>query len=322
MSIAETLAIKIEELFKSYQQVKALNRINLRIEKGKIFGLLGPNGSGKTTLIRTIIGSLIPDSGKIEIIGLNPVKDKMQLRKHLGYMPQLSAVYEELSAFDNIYFFGSLHKVENLSKKVEEILAFTELSDRAKDPVNTYSGGMKKRVSLACALIHNPDLLLLDEPTAAVDPHIKIQSWELFRKLTSKGVTIVVSTHLMDEAMRCDQLCILNKGEVVVVDTPQKILALGQTKMSIEKNGIKEIKTISSAPKDFIKQLHSLGLNNMIDGIELYPDTIEDIMLRLVDENSKKENTVDKLISEWNKCSSKEIIEKFNSSKYNFQNYK
>ncbi len=290
MSIAETLAIKIEELFKSYQQVKALNRINLRIEKGKIFGLLGPNGSGKTTLIRTIIGSLIPDSGEIEIMGLNPVKDKMQLRKHIGYMPQLSAVYEELSAFDNIYFFGSLHKVENLSKKVEEILAFTELSDRAKDPVNTYSGGMKKRVSLACALIHNPDLLLLDEPTAAVDPHIKIQSWELFRKLTSQGVTIVVSTHLMDEAMRCDQLCILNKGEVVVVDTPQKILALGQTKMSIEKNGIKEIKTISSAPKDFIKQLHSLGLNNMIDGIELYPDTIEDIMLRLVDENSKKEN--------------------------------
>ena len=249
MSIAETLAIKIEELFKSYQQVKALNRINLRIEKGKIFGLLGPNGSGKTTLIRTIIGSLIPDSGEIEIMGLNPVKDKMQLRKHIGYMPQLSAVYE-----------------------------------------NTYSGGMKKRVSLACALIHNPDLLLLDEPTAAVDPHIKIQSWELFRKLTSQGVTIVVSTHLMDEAMRCDQLCILNKGEVVVVDTPQKILALGQTKMSIEKNGIKEIKTISSAPKDFIKQLHSLGLNNMIDGIELYPDTIEDIMLRLVDENSKKEN--------------------------------
>ena len=251
MSIAETLAIKIEELFKSYQQVKALNRINLRIEKGKIFGLLGPNGSGKATLIRTIIGSLIPDSGEIEIMGLNPVKDKMQLRKHIGYMPQLSAVYEELSAFDNIYFFGSLHKVENLSKKVEEILAFTELSDRAKDPVNTYSGGMKKRVSLACALIHNPDLLLLDEPTAAVDPHIKIQSWELFRKLTSQGVTIVVSTHLMDEAMRCDQLCILNKGEVVVVDTPQKILALGQTKMSIEKNGIKEIKTISSAPKDF-----------------------------------------------------------------------
>ena len=175
MSLAETFAIKIEELVKSYQQVKALNRINLRIEKGKIFGLLGPNGSGKTTLIRTIIGSLIPDSGKIEIIGLNPVKDKMQLRKHLGYMPQLSAVYEELSAFDNIYFFGSLHKVENLSKKVEEILAFTELTDRAKDPVNTYSGGMKKRVSLACALIHDPNLLLLDEPTAAVDPHIKIQ---------------------------------------------------------------------------------------------------------------------------------------------------
>lgn len=290
MSLAVTFAIKIEELVKSYQQVKALNRINLRIEKGKIFGLLGPNGSGKTTLIRTIIGSLIPDSGKIEIIGLNPVKDKMQLRKHLGYMPQLSAVYEELSAFDNIYFFGSLHKVENLSKKVEEILAFTELTDRAKDTVNTYSGGMKKRVSLACALIHDPNLLLLDEPTAAVDPHIKIQSWELFRKLTLQGVTIVVSTHLMDEAMRCDQLCILNKGEVVVVDTPQKILALGQTKMSIEKNGIKEIKTISSAPKDFIKQLHSLGLNNMIDGIELYPDTIEDIMLRLVDENSKKEN--------------------------------
>ncbi len=283
-------AINIEELVKSYYHVKALNRVNLQIEKGKIFGLLGPNGSGKTTLIRSIIGSLIPDSGKIEVMGLHPMKDKMQLRKQIGYMPQLSAVYEELSAIDNITFFGSLQKVENLSKKVDEILAFTELTHRAKDPVSTYSGGMKKRVSLACAMIHNPDLLILDEPTAAVDPHIKIQSWELFRKLTTQGVTIVVSTHLMDEAMRCDQLCILNKGEIVVVDTPQKILALGRTKMSVERNGRKEIKTISSAPEDFAKELQSMGLNNSIDAIELYPDTIEDIMLRLVDQNSKSED--------------------------------
>ena len=283
-------AINIEELVKSYYHVKALNRVNLQIEKGKIFGLLGPNGSGKTTLIRSIIGSLIPDSGKIEVMGLHPMKDKMQLRKQIGYMPQLSAVYEELSAIDNITFFGSLQKVENLSKKVDEILAFTELTHRAKDPVSTYSGGMKKRVSLACAMIHNPDLLILDEPTAAVDPHIKIQSWELFRKLTTQGVTIVVSTHLMDEAMRCDQLCILNKGEIVVVDTPQKILALGRTKMSVERNGRKEIKTISSAPEDFAKELQSMGLNNSIDAIELYPDTIEDIMLRLVDQNSNTAN--------------------------------
>ncbi len=284
--MSSPFAIVVKEISRSYGEIKALNKISLDIPEGKIFGLLGPNGSGKTTLIRSLIGSLEPDSGLLTVLGKNPIKDRFELRKHIGYMPQLSAVYEELSARDNIRFFGELQEVEDLENKVQSILEFTELTHRAEDPVRTYSGGMKKRVSLACAMIHEPKLLFLDEPTAAVDPHLKIQSWELFRKLAENGTTIVVSTHLMDEAFRCDQLCILNRGELIAMDTPKGILEKGRTTLSFKRNGKEEQQEISSEPTALAQTLKSFGLEADIHSIELYPDTIEDIVLRMVDKNT------------------------------------
>ena len=289
MSASTSYAVTVNGLCKSYGPIKALNGISLNIEAGRIFGLLGPNGSGKTTLIRSLIGSLRPNEGQIRVLGLDPLKDKSALRQWIGYMPQLPAVYEDLSARDNILFFGEILNVKDIRRKTERMLHFTELSHRADDPVSTYSGGMKKRVSLACAMLHEPRALLLDEPTAAVDPHIKIQSWELFRKLADSGVTMVISTHLMDEAMRCDQLCIMNRGEVVITDTPRNILSRGRTLMRHVQSGRPLEKTISSDPSALAQELHQHGLDKNISSIDLYPDTIEDIMLRIVDDAKSTE---------------------------------
>ena len=148
-----------------------------------------------------------------------------------------------LSARENIRFFGNIQQVENLSHKVAHILEFTELSTRADDPVYTFSGGMQKRVSLACALIHNPRILFLDEPTAAVDPHLRIKMWHLFRRLASEGVTLFVSTHLMDEALMCDQLALIYQGSVLACDTPAKILSVVTLILSSSAN-----KKLLSAP--------------------------------------------------------------------------
>lgn len=285
--MSSPLAIVIKDISRSYGEIKALNNISLNIPTGKIFGLLGPNGSGKTTLIRSIIGSLKPDSGLLTVLNKDPILERFTLRKHIGYMPQLAATYDELSARDNIRFFGELQGVDDLENKVQSILEFTELAHRAEYPVRTFSGGMKKRVSLACAMIHEPKLLILDEPTAAVDPHLKIQSWELFRKLADQGVTIVVSTHLMDEALRCDQLCILNRGELIAMDTPKGILEKGRTTIAMTQNGKQVQKEISSEPTALAETLKHYGLSSEIQSIDLYPDSIEDIVLRMVD-NIKK----------------------------------
>jgi ABC-2 type transport system ATP-binding protein len=212
-------AIEIVNLSKNYGKICALNNMCLDVPEGTIYGLVGPNGSGKTTLIKALVGSLLPNSGFAKVLGLDPVKDKWKLRRQIGYMPQSPALYDDLSARKNIMFFGKAQNVPDLQMKVDEILSFAELTSRADDAVRTFSGGMKKRVSLCCALINNPRIIFLDEPTAAVDPHLKMQSWILFRKLAKNGVTIFVSTHQMDEAMLCDKVTILRNGEILAVDT-------------------------------------------------------------------------------------------------------
>jgi ABC-2 type transport system ATP-binding protein len=172
-------AIEINNLSKNYGKLKAIKNMDLVVPKGSIYGLVGPNGAGKTTLIKVLVGSLRPSTGLTKVLGLDPLKDKWKLRRKIGYMPQSAALYDDLTARDNIMFFGKAQDVPDLKKKTEEILSFAELNSRADDRVGTFSGGMKKRVSLCCALIHTPEIIFLDEPTAAVDPHLKVQSWIL-----------------------------------------------------------------------------------------------------------------------------------------------
>ncbi len=278
-------AIEIKDLTKKYGQILALKSITLNVPVGTIYGLIGPNGAGKTTLIKALVGAVKPSSGHLNVLGMNPINDKWALRQKIGYMPQSAALYEDLSAKQNILFFGKAQKIENLNQKTDEVLQFVELTDRANDLVRNFSGGMKKRVSLCCALIHSPEILFLDEPTAAIDPHLKLQSWNLFRKLANSGVTLFISTHLMDEAMHCDKVTILMNGEIIAVDTPQKIIESGKTVLTIKDNGVITTRTIASTPEGLANELLKLGLRASITEISATPDTIENIVLNIIKKN-------------------------------------
>jgi len=283
-------AIEIVNLSKNYGKIRALNHMSLDVPEGTIYGLVGPNGSGKTTLIKALVGSVRPNMGSVKVLGLDPLKDKWKLRKQIGYMPQSPALYDDLSARDNILFFGKAQNVPDLQNKVDEILSFAELTSRANDLVRIFSGGMKKRVSLCCALIHNPRIIFLDEPTAAVDPHLKMQSWILFRKLAQRGVTIFISTHQMDEAMLCDKVTILRNGEILAVDTPQNILKRGKTTLKIYKGDEEKTSVIDSTATSLAEELQKFGLGKNISSVELYSENIEDIILAMVHDKEKEGN--------------------------------
>ena len=283
----EMNAISITGLVKSYGKVAALQGIDLTVPQGMIYGIVGPNGAGKTTLIKTLVGVARPTSGIARVLELDPQNDKWALRKQIGYMPQDAALYETLSARDNITFLGKAQSVEDLDQKVDEVIAFTELASRARDPIHTFSGGMKKRVSLACALIHQPKVLFLDEPTAAVDPQLRARSWALFRKLAKNGTTLFISTHLMDEALLCDQVTILNQGKVILVDSPQNIMQRGKTRLSVTStNGSSEIE-FESTPEAMAQKLHEFGLPNDISSIKIGSSTLEEIVLEIIRDDSK-----------------------------------
>ncbi len=277
-----TNAVEIDSLSKDYGKIRALDNIVLNVPEGSIYGLVGPNGAGKTTLIKTLVGTLKPTKGQIRVLGLDPLQNKWELRRQIGYMPQTPALYDDLSAKKNIIFFGEAQNVSDLEKKTDDILAFAELTSRANDLVKTFSGGMKKRVSLCCALIHQPKIVFLDEPTAAIDPHLKIQSWNLFRRLAKTGVTLFISTHLMDEALLCDRVTILGNGQIIALDTPQKILERGKTVFKFYEKGEMKQSVIDSTPESLAKELHKLGLNKNITSISFHPSNIESIVLDII----------------------------------------
>ena len=280
-------AISITALVKSYGKVTALQGIDLAVPQGMIYGVVGPNGAGKTTLIKTLVGVARPTSGTARVLELDPLNDKWALRKQIGYMPQDAALYETLSARDNITFLGKAQSVKDLDQKVDEVIAFTELVSRARDPIHTFSGGMKRRVSLACALIHQPKVLFLDEPTAAVDPQLRARSWALFRKLAKNGTTLFISTHLMDEALLCDRVTILNQGRVILVDSPQNIMQRGKTRLSVTSpNGSSETE-FESTPEAMAQKLHEFGLPNDISSIKIGSSTLEEIVLEIIRDDSK-----------------------------------
>lgn len=284
-------AIEIENLIVNYGKLRALNCINLHVPEGSIYGMVGPNGAGKTTLIKALVGSLRPTSGFTKVLGLDPLKDKWKLRQQIGYMPQSPALYDDLSARNNILFFGSAQDVPDLKKETDEILSFAQLTSRANDKVGTFSGGMKKRVSLCCALIHNPKIIFLDEPTASIDPYLKMQMWVLFRKLAQSGVTIFISTNLMDEAMFCDKVTILRNGEILAVDSPQKILQQGKTKLKIMVNNEEQLSIIDSTGKNIADELKKFGLENNVLSVELHSDNIEDIILSIIRKKQEEEES-------------------------------
>jgi ABC-2 type transport system ATP-binding protein len=222
--VSETYAVEVDGVAKSFGAFKALNGITIRVRQGEIYGLLGPNGAGKTTLIRLITGLLAAHAGTVTVLGQR-MPDVGVLR-HIGYMTQQAALYPSLSVEENVRFFAAINGAE---EGVKDALELVQLYDRRGSVVSTLSGGMRQRCSLACALVHRPELLLLDEPTVGVDPELRVQFWEDFRRMAASGTTIIVSSHVMDEADRCQRLGLIQYGRLIDEGTPSEIRAKAGT---------------------------------------------------------------------------------------------
>jgi ABC-2 type transport system ATP-binding protein len=211
------VAVQARGVRKHFGDIDALAGLELEIRVGEIYGLLGPNGSGKTTFIRCLAGLLRPDAGTLVVLGRSPREAVAAGR--IGYMTQAAAVYADLSVQENLDFFARLEGLEDAATRIDEVLRTVELEDRRRSIVSQLSGGMRTRMSLAAALLHRPDLLLLDEPTVGVDPVLRHEFWTYFRSLADSGVTLLVSSHVMDEASRCDRLGLIRAGRILAEGT-------------------------------------------------------------------------------------------------------
>ncbi|MEA2645691.1 MAG: type transport system ATP-binding protein [Chloroflexota bacterium] len=209
-----TPAIELTDVTKSFKSLRALDGASLAVDPGEIYGLLGPNGSGKSTLIRMIVGLVRADSGRVRVLGRQ--MPDMSVLAEVGYMTQQAALYPDLSIVENVRFFAALWGRED---GVDAALEVVDLGSRRDSTVATLSGGMRTRASLACAIVHQPKLLLLDEPTVGIDPQLRAQVWDSLAEMAKAGTTILVSSHVMDEAERCQRLALIRAGKVLAEGT-------------------------------------------------------------------------------------------------------
>lgn len=223
--MAEEQVIRAEGLRKRFGKYVALDDLSFSVPQGQLYGLVGPNGAGKTTLIRTLCGLLRPDGGETHLLGWR--MPNTRVRSQLGYMPQDFAVYDDLNVLQNLEFFGALYSLRRaqVRARANELLDLVQLSDRKKQRVGTLSGGMRRRVSLAISLLHKPRLAFLDEPTAGVDPKLRRSFWDYFNLLAEQDVTLVVTTHLVEEAQRCHVVGFLMAGRLMTQGAPSDILS-------------------------------------------------------------------------------------------------
>jgi len=225
--MSEMIAVK--EISKSFGEVRAVKGISFSVEQGEIFGFLGPNGAGKTTTISMLSGLLRPDSGSITIDGMDMNSSGREIRRIMGVIPQEIALYEELSGRDNLIFWGGLYGMAGgeLRDRVDRALELVDLTDRAKDAVRTYSGGMKRRINLCAGLVHDPKVILLDEPTLGIDPQARIRILDVVKDLASEGKTVIYTTHYLEEAEQlCDRIAIIDEGTVHASGTLAELVEL------------------------------------------------------------------------------------------------
>lgn len=219
-------AIECRTLTKKFNGFTAVDNLNLQVRKGEIFGFIGPNGAGKTTAIRMICGVLSPSTGTAIIDGIDVVKNPEEVKQRIGYMAQNFILYGDLTAYENLDFYGTIYGLSQSQRKqrIKELLNLTQLQDFENYLANELSGGMRNRLSLANALLHDPEILILDEPTAGIDPPLRRTFWRFFRELNAKGTTILVTTHYLDEAEHCDRLGLISNGKLIAEGTPTEIV--------------------------------------------------------------------------------------------------
>lgn len=222
-------SISINDVTKNYGSICALDNVSFEVEKGELFGLIGPDGAGKTTLFRILTTLLVPDSGTVTVEGLDAIKDYKRIRSIVGYMPGRFSLYQDLSVEENLEFFASIFGVD--VKDNYDIIApiYSQIEPFAKRRAGKLSGGMKQKLALSCALIHRPQVLFLDEPTTGVDAVSRSEFWDMLAGLKQYGISILVSTPYMDEAGRCDRIALINEGKVLKIDTPENIKDKGAT---------------------------------------------------------------------------------------------
>ncbi len=228
--------ITVSNLSKYYEDVQALKGISFEIKQGEFFGLLGPNGAGKTTTISIMSTILQPNSGSVTIAGFDLQKDPTACKKNIGVVPQEIALYNELSAYDNLLFWGSLYDVQKneLKAAIDKTLKLFGLYDRRNDKIKTYSGGMKRRINIASALLHRPKVLFMDEPTVGIDPQSRNLIFEVLEKLHKEGMTMVYTTHYMEEAERfCDRIGIIDNGKIIAQGTLEELKSVNNMKETI-----------------------------------------------------------------------------------------
>jgi ABC-2 type transport system ATP-binding protein len=307
-------AIEIRNMTKIFGDFTAVNNVSFSVKKGDVFGFLGPNGSGKTTVIRMIMGLITPTSGKGKVLGFDVSTENEKIRSHIGYMSQKFSLYEDLTVEENLDFYAGVYNVpkDKIKVKKKEILEMADLVGKESMITSNLSGGWKQRLALGCSIIHDPEILLLDEPTGGVDPIARRQFWDVIYDLSKKGVTILVTTHYMDEAEHCNSIGFLYYGNILSLDTPNVM------KEKIIDGDIVEVKTDKTLrtiellkTKDNIKDasvygagIHvmtesNLNLNEVreflvennveVHSIKNVKTTLEDVFVFLVVENSKIE---------------------------------
>ena len=220
-----TLAIDVHDLSKSFGTVQAVDHVSIRIEQGHITGFLGPNGSGKTTTLRMLCGLLTPDSGSGQVLGLDFPREAEAIKRQTGYMTQRFSLYEDLTIEENLTFIARVYGLDGIASRVDETLEKLGLQHRRKQLAGQLSGGWKQRLALAASVMHEPRLLLLDEPTAGVDPQARRDFWDEIHRLADDGMTVLVSTHYMDEAERCHEIAYIFNGQLIARGTGDELIA-------------------------------------------------------------------------------------------------
>lgn len=218
--------IDLEDISKCFGKHQAVKNVTLKVERGKIYGLLGPNGAGKSTTIRMICGVLKPSGGNAFIDGMDVYKDAERIKSRIGYMSQKFSLYDDLTVMENLKFYASLYSIygKERNERIGQLIDMAGIRGRENQLAGQLSGGWKQRLALSCALIHKPSLLILDEPTAGVDPVARRIFWELIFKLAAQGITVLVTTHYMDEAESCDQVAFIFNGEKIAEGTPKALI--------------------------------------------------------------------------------------------------
>ena len=268
--------IEIQSVSKTFGDFRALNDISLNIEKGTIFGLLGPNGAGKSTLINILSCQTRPSSGSVYISGLDVVSDKKDVLSIIGVVPQENSFYDELTVAENLRYFGSLYGVAgiDIKKRSHRMLEMLQLTEKKGSRASTLSGGMKTRLNIACALIHKPEVLILDEPSVGLDPVSRKALWDTIREVNNEGTTILITTHYMDEAdLLSDRILIMHRGNIVVEGTP------GELKQTVGERVIQ----ITSTPGNYPALTERL---DQLEGVASCTVNENGLMITLLDEKA------------------------------------